>query len=119
VSTAAESIGQAEIWWTELPPSDLPGPAFRRPVVVLQADTFNASAIPTVLCAPLTSSLRLSNAPGTLVLRAEATGLPVDSLANAAQLYSVPKSLFRTRAGRLAGAPFEMLLRAVDLVLGR
>ncbi len=119
MSAAGDDIRQAEVWWTELPPSDLPGPAFRRPVIVLQSDAFNASAIPTVLCAPLTSSLRLSNAPGTLVLRAEATGLPVDALANAAQLHSVPKSLFRTRAGRLSAPPFEMLLRAVDLVIGR
>lgn len=117
--SASEGMCQGEIWWAELPRSDLPGPAFRRPVVVLQADVFNESAIPTVLCAPLTSSLRLSGAPGTLVLRVEATGLPADSLANAAQLYAVPKSLFRTRSGRLGAAPFELLLRALDLVLGR
>lgn len=38
---------------------------------------------------PLTSNLRWAEAPGNALLRARATGLPKDSVANASQIIAV------------------------------
>lgn len=48
---------RGEIWWAELP--DLVGsePGYRRPVVVVQDDTFNQSRINIVIVVIVTSNL--------------------------------------------------------------
>ena len=51
-------ISQGDIWWAELEAPAGSGPGFRRPVVVVQGDSFNRSRIATLVCVPLTSNLR-------------------------------------------------------------
>ena len=43
-------------------------PGVRRPVLVVQADSFNRSSISTVLCLPFTTNLKLADAPGNVYL---------------------------------------------------
>ena len=59
------------------------GTGFRRPVLIVQGDSFNASRISTAVVVPLTSNERLAAAPGNVLLPAESTGLPKHSVANA------------------------------------
>ncbi len=73
---------RGEVWWADLPAPSGSGPGFRRPVVIVQADEFNRSRIQTVIAVILASNLRLAEAPGNVRLRAKATGLPKDSVAN-------------------------------------
>ena len=40
---------RGEIWWASLPPAHGSGPGYRRPVLVVQSDAFNASRIQTVV----------------------------------------------------------------------
>ncbi len=68
-------VAQGDIWWADLPEPTGSGPGFRRPVVVVQGDAFNASRIATVVCVPLTSNLRWAAAPGNVLLSARLTGL--------------------------------------------
>ena len=68
-------VAQGDIWWADLPEPTGSGPGFRRPVVVVQGDAFNASRIATVVCVPLTSNLRWADAPGNVLLSARLTGL--------------------------------------------
>jgi len=91
----------------------------RRPVVVVQGDALNRSRIATVACVPLTGNLVWADAPGNVLLRARATGLPKDSVANASQIVALDRSLLARRVGRLTGARLELILRGVDVVLGR
>jgi mRNA interferase MazF len=112
-------ISQGEIWWAELLDPTGSGPGFRRPVVVVQGDSFNRSRIATVLCVPLTSNLRWASAPGNVLLEIRLTGLPKDSVANVSQVVALDKSLLTERAGKLSRAKTDLVLAGIDVVLGR
>jgi hypothetical protein len=51
-------ISQGEIWWADIPAPAGSEPGFRRPVVVVQGEALHRSRIATVVCVPLTSSLK-------------------------------------------------------------
>lgn len=74
-------ISQGEVWWADLAEPRGSEPGFRRPVVVVQSDSFNRSNIATVVCVPLTSNLRWADAPGNVLLSTKVTCLPKDSVA--------------------------------------
>ena len=54
----------------------VPNLDFRRPVLVVQADSFNLSRIQTVIVAAITTNLKLAEAPGNVLLPARSAGLP-------------------------------------------
>lgn len=112
-------ISQGEIWWADLLDPTGSGPGFRRPVVVVQGDSFNRSRIATVLCVPLTSNLKWADAPGNVLLETRLTGLPKDSVANVSQVIALDKSLLTERAGKLSPAKTDLVLAGIDVVLGR
>ena len=112
-------IAQGEIWWAELPDPVGSGPGFRRPVVVVQGDALNRSRVATVVCVPLTSNVAWAEAPGNVLLRARATGLPKDSVANVSQIVALDRSLLTRRVGGVSGARLDLILRGIDIVLGR
>ena len=58
---------RGEIWWASLPDTQGSGPGYRRPVVIVQSDSFNESRISTVIVAILTSNLNLAAAPGNVM----------------------------------------------------
>ena len=89
---------RGEIWWASLPEPIGSGPGHRRPILVVQADEFNQSAIRTVVCAAITSNVNLAGAPGNVQLSARSSGLPKVSVVNVSQLLSVDRSLLTDRA---------------------
>jgi mRNA interferase MazF len=86
-------------------------------VVVVQADSFNASRIRTVLAAVVTSNLRLAEAPGNVLLKARTTRLKRDSVANVSQLVTLDRSLLTSRIGRLPAEQLQQLDEGLRLVL--
>jgi mRNA interferase MazF len=112
-------ISQGEIWWADLPLPQGSGPGFRRPIVVVQSDSFNRSRIATVVCVPLTSNLKWALAPGNVHLSARLTGLPKNSVANVSQIVTLDKDLLTERVGKLSRAKLELLLAGIDIVLGK
>lgn len=112
-------ISQGDVVWADLPDPVGSGPGFRRPVVVVQGDAFNRSRIATVVCVPLTSNLRWADAPGNVLLTTEHTGLPLDSVANASQVHAVDASVLTQVVGSLSPKKLHLVLRGIDLVLGR
>ena len=112
-------VSQGDVLWASLPDPTRSGPGFRRPVVVVQGDAFNASRLATVVVVPLTSNMRWAAAPGNVALPRERTGLPKDSVANVSQIAAVDRSILSERAGHLADADLSLILTGVDLVLGR
>jgi mRNA interferase MazF len=95
------------------------GPGFRRPVVVVQGDALNRSRIATIVCVPLTSNVVWADAPGNVLLRARGTGLTKDSIANVPQIVAIDRSLLKRRVGRLSDERLDLVLRGIDIVLGR
>jgi mRNA interferase MazF len=112
-------IAQGEVWWADLGDPGGSEPGFRRPVVVVQGDAFNASSLRTVVCVVLTSNLRWADAPGNVLLTARATGLLKPSVANVSQLVTLDRSALTERVGRLSASNIELVLAGIDVVLGR
>jgi mRNA interferase MazF len=94
---------RGEIWWAELPEPDGAGsgPAGRRPVLVVQADAFNRSALATTIVAILTSNMSRAAAPGNVRLTARQTGLPKDSVVNVSQLFTVDRNVLTEHVATL------------------
>ncbi len=112
-------ISQGDVLWASLDDPAGSGPGFRRPVAIVQGDSFNASRIATTVVVPLTSNVRLAAAPGNVVLAAARTGLPKDSVANVSQLLSIDRRLLSDRVGHLKHSDLDLILAGIDLVLGR
>jgi len=112
-------VWQGEIWWADLPQPIGSGPGFRRPVVVVQGDALNRSAVNTTICIPLTTNLRWANAPGNVFLPAGVTGLPHDSVANVSQIVAVDRRLLTERAGKLGPSQVDTLLDGIEIAIGR
>jgi mRNA interferase MazF len=93
-------------------------PGYRRPVLIVQADSFNRSRIATVLCMVLTSNLRLVDAPGNVLVPAKRAGLPKDSVANVSQLVTLDRAFLDERIGRLPPGLMDSIDAGLSLVLG-
>ena len=87
--------------------------------MVVQGDSFNRSRIATVVCVPLTSNLRLADAPGSVFLPAQATGLPRDSVANVSQILTIDEVLLTDRVGKFSSRDLHLVLAGIDTLLGR
>ena len=79
----------------------------------------NRSRIATVICVPLTSNLSWANAPGNVLLRSRGTGLPKDSVANVSLVVALDRNLLTEQVGRLSDRDLDLVLRGLDIVLGR
>jgi len=112
-------ISQGEIWWADVPAPTGSGPGFRRPVLIVQGDAFNRSALATVVCVPITSNLRWADAPGNVRLTGRITGLSRDSVANVSQVVSIDRTLLTERVGKLSRPKVDLVLAGLDVVLGR
>jgi mRNA interferase MazF len=112
-------IGQGDVFWASLENPVGSAPGFRRPVLIVQGDSFNASRIATAVVVPLTSNQRLAAAPGNVTLLASTTGLPKDSVANVSQIVAIDRTLLTERVGRITAAQLDRIIAGIDLVLGR
>lgn len=112
-------IAQGEVWWADLGEPVGSEPGFRRPVVVVQGDSFNRSRIGTVVCVALTSNVRWAEAPGNVLLDAALTGLPKDSVANVSQIVTLDRIALIERVGVLPVKKLELVLFGIDVMLGR
>jgi len=103
-------IQRGEIWWADLPEPRRSEPGYKRPVLVVQADSFNLSRIQTAIVAAITTNVELAEAPGNVLLPARSSGLPRDSVVNVSQLLTLDRSFLTEHAGTLP----PRLLRSVD-----
>ena len=109
---------RGEVWWADLDEPRGSEPGYRRPVLIVQADSFNRSRIATVLCVVLTSNLRLVDAPGNVLVSARAAGLPKDSVANVSQLITLDRAFLDEQIGRLPPRLMNAVDSGLKLVLG-
>jgi mRNA interferase MazF len=114
-----DDIHRGEVWWADLPQPRRSEPGFRRPVLVVQADSFNRSLIQTVIVAVITSNLELADAPGNVVVPARSSGLPRDSVVNVSQVLTLDRGFLTEHAGtlpaRLQGSIDEGLRSVLQL----
>lgn len=110
-------LQRGEIWWADLPEHRRLEPGFARPVLIIQADSFNQSRIQTVVIAAITSNLTRAQAPGNVLLPQRSSGLPRDSVINVSQLMTLDRSFLTTQIGRVPPRVQALVDEGLRLVL--
>lgn len=118
MSADLREVRRGEVWWADLDEPRGSEPGYRRPLLIVQADSFNRSRIATVLGVVLTSNLRLVDAPGNVLIPAKSAGLPRDSVANVSQLVTLDRAFLDEQIGRLSGRLMSAVDAGLKLVLG-
>jgi mRNA interferase MazF len=90
---------RGEIWWANLPDPLGLEPGYRRPVLVIQDDTFTQSRISTVIVVIITSNIQLAEVPGNVLLPLGVSGLSRDSVVNVSQIFTIDKEFLVERNG--------------------
>jgi len=109
---------RGEIWWASLPEPTGSGPGFRRPVLLVQSNPFNASRIATVIVAVITSNLRLAAAPGNVKIAKTESGLGKASVVNVSQVLTLDRTHLTEQVRRLPGKKMAEVDRGLRSVLG-
>ncbi|MCY4484654.1 MAG: type II toxin-antitoxin system PemK/MazF family toxin [Spirochaetaceae bacterium] len=108
---------RGEIWWADLGVPFGSEPGFRRPVLVVQADSFNRSRIGSVLCVPFTTNPSLADAPGNVCLDAIESQLSKDSVIVVSQLTCIDRARLVQQAGTLKPQHLAEVEAGIRLVL--
>lgn len=107
-----------EIWWLEFGIPFGSEPGFRRPVLVIQGDILNASALNTTIVLPLSTNIRLADMRGNTLLTKDETGLPKDSAAVGVQISVVDKQRFIEKAGKIMDDRLNDVINECFQILG-
>jgi len=111
-------VKRGQIWWATLPPPSGSEPGYRRPVLIIQANSFNQSNIRTIIGAIVTSHLRLADAPGNVHLSKRQSGLPRESVINVSQIVTLDRSFLTHQAGRIPLSKQRDVDNGLRLALG-
>ena len=110
-------VQRREVWWADLEEPRGSEPGFRRPILIVQADAFNRSRLRTVLGIVLTSSMRVLDAPGNVLLPAKSSGLEKGSVANVTQIVTLDEDYLAERTGRIPPRLMARVDAGLKLVL--
>ena len=110
-------MNRGQIWWAELNDPSGSGPCFKRPVLIIQSDSFNRSRISTVIAAAISSNLNLAQAPGNVVLPRKVSGLPKDSIINVSQIITIDKSFLVEQVAQLQQKYIKQVEKGLKSIL--
>lgn len=113
-----DEVRRGDLWWADLPSPRGSEPGYRRPVVIVQADSFNRSGLRTVTVAVITSNVRLADAPGNVLLEVPASGLPRDSVVNVSQIMTLDRDFLTEKISRLPPEVMTRIGAGLRLILG-
>lgn len=103
-------ISRGDIYWADLGDANSSRPAKRRPVLIIQAEPYNASRLATAIAAVVTSNTALASMPGNVFLPAAVTGLPRDAVVNVTAIVTLSKDELDHAVGTVP----DHLMREVD-----
>lgn len=110
-------VMRGDIVWVDFGKPKGSEPAYIRPALVVSSDRFNRSRISTIIVAPLTSNLKLGQAPGNVTLEASDTNLPKASVVNVSQLQVIDRSRLAQAVGKLPTHHLKSVESGIRLVL--
>lgn len=90
----------------------------RRPVLIVQAQPYNDSRLPTVVAAVVTSNTSAAAVPGNVFLPAAVSGLPGDGVVNVTALITVDKEALEGPVGTVPSEEMGQVDRGIRQVLG-
>lgn len=108
---------RGQIWWADLREPRGSGPGYRRPIIVIQANSFNKTNLSTVIVAIVTSNMDLGDMPGNVRLTTGTTGLDNDSVVNITQLLTVDRADLVEYVGSVSDRKMDQIDRGLRLVL--
>lgn len=94
-------VSQGEVYWIDMVEPYGSEPGYRRPVVVVQNDLLNDSALRTALVCPVTSNLRRGAWQGNVTLPVGEAGLRKPSVVEVTSTFTVNKFELMELSGRL------------------
>jgi len=95
-------IRKGSIYWVNFSPGRGSEPIGRRPGLVVQNDVLNDSKLNTVIMLAITSSMKLAELPGNVVLRKGEANMPKKCVVNVTQIKSVDKAWITEKIGTLS-----------------
>jgi mRNA interferase MazF len=110
-------IRRGDVCWADLGEPRGSKPAKRRPVLVIQGDSYNASRLNTTLAVVITSSTGLAAMPGNVFVPAAASGLSRDSVVNVTALVTLDKADLDPAIGQLPASLMHQVDRGLRQVL--
>lgn len=110
-------IDRGDLWWANLGEARGAAPAFHRPVVIIQANTFNRSRLETVVAVVVTTNLRLAASPGNVLVAAGLAGLEHESVVNVTQVTTVDRDDLTEAIGALPSWLLEQVEQGLRRVL--
>jgi len=110
-------VKRGEIWWANMESPRGSAPGHNRPVVVIQSDLLNATAINTCLCAVVTSNLRLLHSEGNVALRKDESRLAKESLVNVTQLLALDRADLVERVTSLSAKTMRLIDTGIRFAL--
>jgi mRNA interferase MazF len=110
-------IRRGEVWWANLRIPVGSEPGYRRPVVIVQADSFNVTSLQTFIAVVISSTLGLADQPGNVLISSRSSGLSKDSVANVTQLVTGDRSMLSECIGVLSERELRRLNAGLRLVL--
>jgi len=109
---------RGEIWWASLPAPTGSGPGYRRPVLVIQENSFNESRIASVIVVVITGNLALAEAPGNVRIGTADSGLSRPSVINISQLLTIDQSMLTDCVRSLSSRVVQQVEAGLRLILG-
>jgi mRNA interferase MazF len=110
-------ISQGDVYWVDLGDPAGSEPGYHHPHIVIQNNVFNRSRIHAVVVCALTSNLRRAKAPGNVLLEKGEASLPVQSVVNVSQIFTVDKRNLGEKIGSLSRRRIRQILDGVRLVI--
>ena len=110
-------VQRGEVWWAELDEPRGSEPGYRRPMLIVQADSFNRSRLNTVLAVTLSTNMRLLDAPGNVLFPKRATKLSKDSVAVVTQVVTLDKAYLAEPTGKVPAQFMNSVEEGLKLVL--
>jgi mRNA interferase MazF len=112
-------ICQGDLYWFDFGTPRGSAPGYLRPVVVVQNDIANQSAIRTVLACVVTTNMRLARARGNVLLELDEGGLLQSSVVNVSQVITIDKRDLtdETFIGTLAPDRVDQIVAGIRLFL--
>jgi mRNA interferase MazF len=110
-------IRNGSVYWVDFSPGKGSEPVGRRPGLVIQSDILNDSKLNTVIMLAITSTMKIGELPGNVVLRKGEANLPKKCVVNVTQIKSVDKNSLREKIGSLSKNRMTEVYEGMKLVM--
>ena len=110
-------IRKGSIYWVNFSPGKGSEPIGRRPGLVIQNDILNDSNLNTVIMLAITSTMKLGELPGNIVLKKSEANLPKKCVVNVTQIKSVDKKSIKEKIGTLPKKRLDEVHEGLKLVM--